>query len=197
VVTKSPFERGTALVSAEPDSAFSAGEGRRRIPGGAGGAAAQAERPDDLLGQASGLLRVCGQDAAVAAALLVLVAVGVVTQLTGLGRPGAIATVLPAPVALAFATSAGFAIRSRRTLVGALGAVRGRTGAPLDPNVPWKPFGLGGALDERVRDEELRRLLAAAHRCCELAWQAVVWGVVTSVLFVFWTLAMAATATGG
>ncbi|MEU6036539.1 hypothetical protein ABZ801_14125 [Actinomadura sp. NPDC047616] len=177
-MTRSPFERGTAPRP--------------------GGPANEAVRADHLLGAAEGLLRTCGQDAAVAAAVLVLVLVGVLTQLAhGGGRLGVLPLVLLAPVAVTFTMSAGLAVRSRLTVVAALGEIRGRTGAPLDPGVPWTPFALGTALDGRVLDEELRRLLAAAHRCCELAWQAVVWGVATAVLCVCWTLAVVATGVGG
>lgn len=91
----------------------------------------------------------------------------------------------------AFAVSVGYAVRARRTLVAVLGEVRGRTGSPLDPAVPWTPFASAVALDDRVRDTELRRLLSAAHRCGELSWQAVAWSAATGVLFLFWTLAAA------
>ncbi|WP_146150262.1 hypothetical protein [Actinomadura rubrobrunea] len=157
-----------------------------------------AERPEDVLGQAGVLLRACGQDAAVAAIVLILVLVGAATQLAhGGGRLGALQLALLAPVAAASAGSAALAVRSRLVLVAALGTARGRTGAPLDPGVPWTPFASGSALDRRARDEELRRLLAAAYRCCDLAWRAVVWAAAAAVLFVCWTLAVAATTAGG
>jgi hypothetical protein len=139
--------------------------------------------PEDVLGHACTLLRLCGQDAAIAAVLLALVAAGVLTQLVA----GTIPLVLLAPVVAPFAVSAGFAVRARRTMVSALGAVRAGTGAPLDPGVPWTPFGLAADVAPDVRDAELRRLLGAAYRCAELSWQAVVWGVVTSVAFILWT----------
>ncbi|GAA2452225.1 hypothetical protein GCM10010191_83120 [Actinomadura vinacea] len=155
------------------------------------------ETSEELLGRACTLLRLCGQDAAIAAVLLVLVAAGVVTRLAYGGRPEPVA-LLPLPaLAASFATSAGLAVRSRRTLVTALGSVRAATGAPLEPGVPWTPAGLATALDPRVRDGELRLLLGAAHRCCDLAWRAVVWGVLTGVLFVLWTAVAAAAGAGG
>jgi hypothetical protein len=155
------------------------------------------ETPEHLLGHAYALLRLCGQDAAIAAVLLFLVAAGTVTQLAYAGWPVLIAQLPLVVLAGAFTMSAGLAVRSRRTLVSALGTLRAATGAPLDPGVPWTPFGLTIALDPGVRDIELRRLLGAAHRCAELAWQAVVWGVVTAVLFVLWSMVMAAAGTGG
>ncbi|MFD0903950.1 hypothetical protein [Actinomadura sediminis] len=149
------------------------------------------EPPEDLLGQACALVRLCGQDAAMAAVLLTLVLVGTVTRLAA-GPPGAAALALLPVLAGSFATSASLAVRSRRTMVAVLGEVRGRTGAPLDPSVPWTTFASAAALDAGVRDRELRRLLSAAHRCGELSWRAVAWGVTTAVLFLFWTLAAAA-----
>jgi hypothetical protein len=151
--------------------------------------AREAESPDELLGHATALVRVCAQDAVIAGVLLVMVLVGVLTQLAG-GASGPFALPLLLIPGLAFCVSAGLVVRARRTMVAALSSVRGHTGAPLDPGVPWRPFGLDAALQTRVRDGELRRLLAAAHRCSELSWQAVVWGVVTAVLFLFWTMAM-------
>ncbi|MEU5880615.1 hypothetical protein [Spirillospora sp. NPDC047279] len=149
------------------------------------------DAPDELLKQACSLVRLCGQDALVAAVVLAMVLVGVVAQLAA-QRPGVVAVGLLAVLTAAFVTSAGFVARSRMTLVAALSTARGNTGAPLDPGVPWRPFALDSVLDSRVRDGELRRLVAAAHRCSELSWRAVVWGVVTAVTFIFWTMAMVA-----
>ncbi|TYB41583.1 hypothetical protein [Actinomadura chibensis] len=146
------------------------------------------ERPDELLQHACTLVRLCGRDSAVAAVFLALVLAGTASRLAA-GAPGPAALALLPVLAAAFAVSAGYAVRSRRTLVAVLSEVRGRTGAPLDPAAPWTPFGSAAALDARVRDAELRRLLAAAHRCGELSWQAVAWAAATSVLFLFWTLA--------
>lgn len=150
------------------------------------------ETPEDLLGHAVALVRLCGQDAAIAAMLLALVLVGTLTRLAA-GTPGAVALALLPVLAGSAAISAGYAVRSRRTLVRVLCDVRGRTGAPLDPSVPWTPFGSATGLDARVRDTELRRLLAAAHRCGALAWSALAWAVASAVLFLFWTLAAAMT----
>ncbi|MFG2001145.1 hypothetical protein ACGFNU_18570 [Spirillospora sp. NPDC048911] len=147
------------------------------------------DAPADLLRQACTLVRLCGQDGLIAAVLLVVVGVGVIAQLAVV-RPGIVQLVPLAALAIAYAGSAGFLVRSRMTLVAALSTARGNTGSPLDPGVPWRPFALDAALDARVRDGELRRLLAAAHRCSELSWRAVVWGMVTALAFVIWTMAM-------
>ncbi|TDE38532.1 hypothetical protein [Actinomadura sp. 6K520] len=148
------------------------------------------DKPEDLLGHACTLVRLCGRDSAIAAVFLALVLAGTATRLAA-GPPGLTALALLPVLAGSFAVSAGYAVRSRRTLVSVLAEVRGRTGSPVDPGVPWTPFGSAAALDERIRDVELRRLLSAAHRCGELSWQAVAWAVATSVLFLFWTLAAA------
>ncbi|TDD92529.1 hypothetical protein E1293_00690 [Actinomadura darangshiensis] len=148
------------------------------------------EQPEDLLQHACTLVRLCGRDSAIAVMFLALVLVGTVTRLAA-GLPGPAALALLPVLAGSFAVSAGYAVRSRRTLVRVLGDVRGRTGSPVDPGAPWTPFGSAVALDDRVRDVELRRLLSAAHRCGELSWQAVAWSVATGVLFLFWTLAAA------
>ena len=148
----------------------------------------RSESPEDLLGHACTLLRLCAQDATIAALLLAMVAVGVLTQVVA----GTIPLVLLIPVAGPFAISANFAVRARRTMLAALGAVRAGTGAPLDPGVPWTPVGLGSGVAPGVRDIELRRLLGAAYRCAELSWQAVVWGAVTAMGFLLWTTIMTA-----
>ncbi|WUI02989.1 hypothetical protein OHR68_14635 [Spirillospora sp. NBC_00431] len=148
------------------------------------------ETPEDLLGNACALVRLCARDSAVAAVFLALVLAGTVSRLAA-GLPGPVALALLPVVAGAFAVSASYAIRSRRTMVSALAGIRVRTGSPYEPAVPWTPFASAVALGDRVRDTELRRLLSAAHRCGELSWQAVAWAVTTSVLFLFWTLAAA------
>ncbi|QKW36660.1 hypothetical protein HUT06_23705 [Actinomadura sp. NAK00032] len=148
------------------------------------------EKPEELLGHACELVRLSGRDSAVAAVFLALVLAGTASRLAA-GLPGLPALALLPVLAGAFAVSAGYAARSRRTLLAVLGEVRARTGSPVDPGVPWTPFGSAAVLEDRVRDAELRRLLAAAHRCGELSWQAVAWAVATSVLFLFWTLAAA------
>ncbi|TYK45411.1 hypothetical protein [Actinomadura decatromicini] len=153
---------------------------------------AAGERPEELLQHACTLVRLCGRDSAVAAVFLALVLAGTASRLAA-GSPGPAALALLPVLAASFAVSAGYAVRSRRTLLTVLAGVRGRTGAPLDPSAPWTPFGSATALDARVRDAELRRLLSAAHRCGELSWQAVAWSVATSVLFLFWTLAASMT----
>ncbi|MFI0356447.1 hypothetical protein [Actinomadura sp. 9N407] len=144
--------------------------------------------PEELLGHACTLLRLCAHDAAIAAMLLTLVAAGVITQMVA----GVIPLVLLTPVVGPFAMAASLAVRARRTMVSALGAVRAGTGAPLDPGVPWTPFGLSADVEPRVRDAELRRLLGAAYRCAELSWQAVVWAVGTGGAFLLWTTIMTA-----
>ncbi|WP_242893377.1 hypothetical protein [Actinomadura litoris] len=153
------------------------------------------ETPEDILGHACALVRLCGQDAAIALVLLAVAAVGTVTRIAA-GAPGAVALAMLPVLAGACAVSAVFAVRSRLTLVSVLEEVRRRTSAPLDPGVPWAPHGSTDVLDTRIRDTELRRLLSAAHRCGELAWQALAWAVATSVLFLFWTLAAAMTGGG-
>ncbi|MFI0479822.1 hypothetical protein [Actinomadura sp. 9N215] len=148
------------------------------------------ETPEDLLGHACTLVRLCARDSVIAAVFLALVLAGALSRLAA-GLPGPVALALLPVLAVAFAVSASYAVRSRLTMVSALAEIRVRTGAPVEPRVPWTPFGSAVALDDGVRDEQLRRLLSAAHRCGELSWQAVVWAVTTSVLFLFWTLAAA------
>jgi hypothetical protein len=148
------------------------------------------EKPEDILGHACTLVRLCGRDSAIAAVFLAVVLAGTSARFAA-GVPGLAALALLPVLAGSFAISAAYAVRSRRTLVSVLGEVRGRTGSPVDPGVPWTPFASSAALDERVRDAELRRLLSAAHRCGELSSQAVTWSVTTAVLFIFWTVAAA------
>lgn len=164
---------------------------------GQGSPSGRGERPEEVLGHACELVRLCGRDAAVAVVLLALVLVGAATRLGGGARPGPAALALLPLVGGPYAASLGCVLRSRRTMRRALGEARGRTGGAVDPGVPWTPFGAAAVLDARVRDGELRRLLAAAHRCGELSWQAVAWAVTASVLFLFWTVGTAVAGAGG
>ena len=150
-----------------------------------------------MLWHACALLRLCGRDAVVAAVLLALVATGTVVRLAYAGLQGPLLLPPLAAVAAASVVSAGLTARCRWTLVSALGSVRAATGAPLDPAAPWTPVGLHTALDPQVRDAELRRLLGAAHRCCESAWHAVLWASAAGALFVLWSMASAVAAAGG
>ncbi|WP_018656603.1 hypothetical protein [Actinomadura flavalba] len=141
---------------------------------------------DDPLGHACALLRLCVRDAEVTGVLLALVLAGVAARLAaGTGPAG---LVLLAGPAVPFGVAAGCAVRARRGMLAALGEFRGRTGAPAEPDVPWTPSSLGAALPAAVRDTELRRLAAAAHRCCALAAAALAWALGTAVVFLAWTL---------
>jgi hypothetical protein len=148
---------------------------------------------DQVLGGACDLLRESGRHAAIAAVILMVVAVGVVNRLVGGGPygPGGrpVHYVLLAIVSGLVLLSAVFVAYARRTLRGALARVRNRTGAPLDPGVPWTPTGAYAPLDRDIVAGELRRLLGAAHRCCDLASRAEELAVAAGVLFLFWTLA--------
>jgi hypothetical protein len=149
--------------------------------------------PDQVLAGACDLLRESGRHAAMAAVILMMVAVGVVNRLVGGGPygPGGrpVHYVLLAVVSGLVLLSSVFVVCARRTLRGALARVRSRTGAPLDPGVPWTPAGAYAPLDGDVVAGELRRLLGAAHRCCDLASRAEKLAVAAGVLFLFWTLA--------
>jgi hypothetical protein len=165
---------------------------------GATGDRTPRERPspgsaDEMLGGACDLLRESGRHAAIAAVILMMLAVGVVNRLVG-GGPygpggGLVHYVLLAVVSGLVLWSAVFVVCARRTLRSALARVRSRTGAPLDPAVPWTPAGVYTSLDEDIVAGELRRLLGAAHRCCDLASRAEELAVAAGVLFLFWTLA--------
>ena len=146
-------------------------------------------RPDLMLIGACRLLRESGRHATTAAVILLVVAVGVVSRLTGGGPLGGLLVVLLVPIGGSWLVSAGLAARSHRTLLAALARARSRTGAPVDPGVPWTPSGAYAPLDRELVAGELRELLGAAHRCCELASRAEVWAVATLLLFVFWALA--------
>jgi hypothetical protein len=156
------------------------------------------ERPsprsaDEMLAGACDLLRESGRHAAIAAVILMMLAVGVVNRLVGGGPygPGGppVHYVLLAVVSGLVLWSAVFVVWARRTLRDALARVRSRIGAPLDPGVPWTPAGVHASLDGDIVAGELRRLLGAAHRCCDLASRAEELAAAAGVLFLFWTLA--------
>jgi hypothetical protein len=151
--------------------------------------AESAARPDLMLIGACRLLRESGRHAATAAVILLVVSVGVVSRLTGGGPLGGVLVVILVPMGGSCLVSAGLAVRSHRTLLAALARARSRTGAPIDSGVPWTPSGAYAPLDREIVAGELRLLLGAAHRCCELASRAGMWAVATLLLFGFWLLA--------
>jgi hypothetical protein len=157
-----------------------------------------AERSDEdpvagALAIASELTSRSASDGLVAVVILLGVVVSAMSQLDGTGgllRGNAPVRLLLLPVVIAcFGTSATLVALSRRTLVRALGETRMRVGAPLDPAVPWTPNSSRTPLSGEVLDTELRKLVGAAHRCCELAFRALWWATLTLIWFVFWTLA--------
>jgi hypothetical protein len=156
-------------------------------------------QPQDLddgraaLATASELAHTSAQDARIAEVFLLVVLVGVMGQLAD-GRSlfsgeGLVRLPLLMAVIVSFAVAVTQVVRSRVTLLRALGEVRTRIGAPLDPSAPWTRHADRDALTPEVLDRELRRLVANAHRCCELAGQAQAWAGITGLMFVFWTLA--------
>ncbi|SEG64673.1 hypothetical protein SAMN04489712_10845 [Thermomonospora echinospora] len=144
-----------------------------------------AEGPQDSPAE---LLRAGGQDAAIAGVILTLVLVAVMARL--LAGPGMGPLGVPVLLGMTgtFLTSATFAVRTRLTLLRALGEVRARIGAPLDPGVPWLPTGSHAAIGEQEMRRELRRLVGAAYRCHDLSLNALVWALATIPLLVVWLL---------
>jgi hypothetical protein len=139
------------------------------------------------LAAAGELARMSAQDALTAGVYLLVVLVGVMSQLAG-GGTAVVRLALLVPVAACFAVSAGLVVRSRIMLVRALGELRRRTGAPLYPFTPWTPYASGAPLTSAAFEHELRQVVSAAGRCCALAGQATAWAAATGLLFVFWTL---------
>lgn len=143
---------------------------------------------DGLLTDARWLLRESGQDTAVVGLILTLIAFGVI------GRFGAGLTLSPVRSILLLVLIGGFliagslALRARLTLVRTLGDIRVRVGAPIDPGVPWTPLGTHGEVGEDVLRRELQRLIGAAHRSLNLAVNALVWSLVTALVFLLWLL---------
>ncbi|HEY7483475.1 MAG TPA: hypothetical protein VH912_03350 [Streptosporangiaceae bacterium] len=140
----------------------------------------------------SDLARQSAQDARTAGVFLVIVLVGVTSELaTGVSFHGTGLVRLPllASVLASFAVSVTLVARSRVALLRALGELRSRIGAPVDPSAPWTPSTLDAPITAAVLDRELRRLTGAAHRCCALAAKAQAWAATTGLLFAFWTLA--------
>jgi hypothetical protein len=146
-----------------------------------------------VLATAGELAHRSASDGLVAIVILLGVVVSAVTQVNesgGLPHGNAAIRLLLLPfVVVCFGTSVTLVAHSRRTLVRALGEARMRIGAPLDPAVPWVPASFRTPLTSTVLDVELRKLIGAAHRCCDLSYRALWWATMTLLLFVFWTLA--------
>lgn len=155
----------------------------------AGAAPEERASPDAMLVGACGLLRESGRHGAVVAVILLVLSVAMASRLADGGPHGAVGLALLVAAGGLGLLSAGFVACSRRTLLGALARVRSRTGAPLDPGVPWTPSGAHTPLDVEIVVGELRRLLGAAHRCCALTSRAEKLAVAAGLLFVLWTLA--------
>lgn len=145
------------------------------------------ERAEESLAAAAELARMSAQDALTAGVFLLVVLVGVMSQLIG-GRTPVLRLALLVPVAVCFAVSLALVIHCRLTLVRALAELRRRTGAPLYPFPPWTPYASAVPLTSAAFERELRQLVSAAGRCCAIAGQAEAWAATTGLLFVFWTL---------
>jgi hypothetical protein len=141
----------------------------------------------ESLAAAGELARMSAQDALTAGVYLLVVLVGVLSQLAGGGTAIARLALL-VPVAACFAVSVALVVRSRIMLARALGELRRRSGAPLYPFPPWTPYASGVPLTSAAFEHELRQVVSAAGRCCALAGQATAWAAATGLLFVFWTL---------
>jgi hypothetical protein len=146
-----------------------------------------AEPGVESLVAAGELARMSAQDALTAGVYLLVVLVGVMSQLIG-GRAEIVRLALLVPVIACFVVSLVLVIRSRVMLARALGELRRRTGAPLYPFTPWTSYASGAPLTSVAFERELRQLVSAAGRCCALAGQAEAWAAATGLLFVFWTL---------
>jgi hypothetical protein len=83
--------------------------------------------PDAMLLGACGLLRESGRHGAIAAVILLMLSVGMVSRPADGGPHGAVGLALIAAVGGLVLLSAGFVVRSRRTQLGALARVRSRT----------------------------------------------------------------------
>lgn len=141
----------------------------------------------ESLAAAGELVRMSAQDALTAGVYLLVVLVGVMSQLLG-GGTAIMRLVLLLPLGASFGVSLALVIRSRVTLSRALSELRRRTGAPLHPFTPWTPYASTVRLTPAAFEHELRQLVSAATRCCALAVQAESWAAATGLLFVFWTL---------
>jgi hypothetical protein len=140
----------------------------------------------ESLAAAGELARMSAQDALTAGVYLLVVLVGVMSQLIGGAAIVRLAQLMP--VAACFAVSLALVIRSRLTLARALGELRRGTAAPVYPFTPWTPYASTVPLISAAFEHELRQLVSAAGRCCALAGQAEAWAAATGLLFVFWTL---------
>jgi hypothetical protein len=127
------------------------------------------------------------QDALTAGVYLLVVLVGVMSQLVG-GGTAIVRLALLVPLAACFAVSLALVVQSRLMLARALAGLRRGTAAPLHPFTPWTPYASSVPLGSAAFEHELRQLVSAAGRCCALAGQAAAWAGATGLLFVFWTL---------
>lgn len=142
------------------------------------------------LAGASRLLRDSGRDALMVGAILLMITVGVITRLAGGAELDLLRALLLAGTAVPAVVAAVLVVRSRQTLLRALGEVRVRLGAPIDPRAPWTPRDWEELPipDEETVRRETRRVLGAAYRCYDLTWSALPWALAAVAAFLVWTL---------
>jgi hypothetical protein len=139
-----------------------------------------------LLCDTSTIMQLAGGVLAVSAAGLVTAARWLVTTAGhgwGLG--------LLAGAALCWVTAAVTLVRAERPVADALGDLRWRTGAPIDPSVPWVPIGMCRPVVTELGWEQSLSLIAAANLRRARARLALRWAVITMGCVCLWAIGLA------
>ena len=99
------------------------------------------------------------------------------------------------PVLVSWLTSAGLVLHSEGPITSAFAELRRATGAPVDPAAPWSPIGMKSLTDSEVTWDCLVSLIARTRRQHEKARLALSAAVLTTAVFLLWTvLSLAAAA---
>jgi hypothetical protein len=154
---------------------------------------AMIERPDEALREMAELLRDTRPGMLVSGVTVAAVTVGVAVEETVLpvnlhaGAGAFLGLVLLGILAVSIVRTAVLMRAAGRPLMDELGELRRRTGAPVDPTVPWTPIRKLPLASPAPGWERARAVLAAAHFRNERMQMALTWATVTIISFAAWT----------
>lgn len=125
-----------------------------------------------------------------ATGLLAAVLVGAATVAAALVSRGQVLTLgsagLLVPVILSWLVTAALVLLAEGPVTSALGELRLKTGAPVDPAAPWSPLGVRPLADSEVTWGYVVPLIAAATLRHTRTLLAVYAAVVTTAVFLLW-----------
>lgn len=155
---------------------------------------AMIDRPDDALREMAELLRDTRPGMLVSGITVAAVTVGTAIEEMVLpmnlhaGAGTFLGLALLGILAVSVIRTAVLMIVAGRPLMDELGELRRRTGAPVDPTVPWTPVRRMPTANPTPGWERARAVLAAAHFRNARIHLALTWATVAIISFSAWTL---------